>query len=119
MKTAMKATADLLFAGGAEYICPGMNKVPSEIHNRAKTSRILEAELSPTDFNPIGNHPNGTCRMSADRKRGVVDSFGQTHDVEGLYIADASVFPNSPGVNPQVTIMALAARTADRINESL
>ncbi|HUT54504.1 MAG TPA: GMC family oxidoreductase [bacterium] len=117
MQIAMKATADLLFAGGAEYICPGINKVPSEIHDRRKTSLIMEANLKATDFSPIGNHPNGTCRMSEDQKRGVVNSYGETHDVKNLFIADASIFPNSPGVNPQVTIMALASHIADHISE--
>lgn len=119
MQAAMKATADLLFAAGAYRVCPGIHKVPAEIHDPAKTRLIMEADLGPTDFNPIGNHPNGTCRMSGDRRKGVVDSWGQTHDVKGLYIADASVFPNSPGVNPQETIMALGSRTGDRIIQEL
>jgi choline dehydrogenase-like flavoprotein len=117
MQAAMKATADLIFAGGAEYVCPGINKIPSEIHDPRKTGLIMETSLGPTDFNPIGNHPNGTCRMSEDKKRGVVNSVGETHDVKNLFIADASIFPNSPGVNPQVTIMALSAHIADHIGE--
>jgi choline dehydrogenase-like flavoprotein len=117
MQIGMKATADLLFAAGAEFICPGINKTPSEIHDRRKTSLIMEADLGPTDFSPIGNHPNGTCRMSENKKRGVVNSYGETHDVKGLFIADASIFPNSPGVNPQVTIMALSSHIADHISQ--
>ena len=79
------------------------------IHDKRKTGSILDADLRPTDFSPIGNHPLGTCRMSEDKKRGVVNSRGETHDVKGLYIADGSIFPNAPGVNPQVSIMALGA----------
>jgi choline dehydrogenase-like flavoprotein len=117
MQVAMKAVADLHFAAGAEFILPGVYKVPSEIHDPKKTQAIMDANLGPTDFSPIGNHPNGTCRMSEDKKRGVVNSYGETHDVKNLYIADASIFPNSPGVNPQVTIMALALHVADHIKE--
>ena len=42
----------------------------------------------------------------------VVDGEGAVHGVDGLHVADASVIPGSPGVNPQITIMALASRTA-------
>ena len=57
--------------------------------------------------------------MSENKKKGVVNSRGETHDVKGLYIADASIFPNSPGVNPQETIMALGCYIADGIAEVL
>ncbi len=119
MQISMKATADLLFAAGCEYICPGIHKVPSELYRRDKARLIMEANLKAEDFSPIGNHPNGTCRMSGDPKRGVVDSYGRSHDIERLFIADASIFPNSPGVNPQVTIMALAAHVADHIGQTI
>jgi choline dehydrogenase-like flavoprotein len=119
MKVAMQGTADLLFAAGAKYICPGINKVPSEIHDPIKTRLIIEANLKPTDFSPIGNHPNGTCRMSEDKKRGVVNSYGETHDVKNLHIADASILPNSPGVNPQETIMALATHIGEHISQMI
>ena len=41
------------------------------------------------------------------------------HDVPGLYVADASIFPSSLGVNPQVTIMALATRAAGILADRL
>jgi choline dehydrogenase-like flavoprotein len=119
MQSAMKATADLFFAAGAKSICPGLNKVPSEMYDPRKTSLISEADLRPTDFSPIGNHPLGTCRMSERKGQGVVNSRGETHDVKGLYISDGSIFPNSPGVNPQLTIMALGTYIADRIAETI
>ena len=119
MKIAMKSIADLLFAADAKYICPGINKVPSEIHDPVMTRLIMEANLKSTDFSPIGNHPNGTCRMSENKKRGVVNSYGETHDVKNLHIADASIFPNSPGVNPQETIMALATHIGEHISQRI
>ena len=76
---------------------------------------IAEANLKPTDFTPIGNHPMGTCRMSEKPGQGVVNSHGETHDLKHLFVADASIVPNAPGVNPQVTIMALAAHFSDYI----
>lgn len=61
-------------------------------------------------------HAFGTCRMGADPATSVVDAFGRSHDIENLYIADASVFPSSGGGEaPAMTIQALALRLADRL----
>ena len=57
-------------------------------------------------------HPLGTARADADPSRGVVDGDLRLHGVEGLYVCDASAVPSSLGVNPQITIMALATRLA-------
>ena len=57
-------------------------------------------------------HPLGTARADADASGGVVDGDLKVHGVEGLYVADGSVVPSSLGVNPQITIMALATRLA-------
>jgi choline dehydrogenase-like flavoprotein len=55
--------------------------------------------------------------MHVNPARGVVDADGAVHGVRGLFVADASVFPLASGVNPMLTIMALARRTATRIVE--
>lgn len=60
-------------------------------------------------------HLLGTCRMGHDRGDSVVNADCRSHDVANLFICDGSVFPTSTGVNPSLTIEALAARTADRI----
>lgn len=67
---------------------------------------------------PTGFHPMGTCRMGSDPAASVVGPYGEAHDVRGLFVADASVFPSCVGVNPQVTIMAFATRTARHILEN-
>jgi choline dehydrogenase-like flavoprotein len=56
--------------------------------------------------------PCGTARADARPEHGVVDGHLRLHEVEGLYLSDASVVPSSLGVNPQITIMALATRLA-------
>ncbi|MCA9546059.1 MAG: GMC family oxidoreductase, partial [Myxococcales bacterium] len=56
-----------------------------------------------------------TCRMGSDPTASVVGPDFQHHRVAGLYVADSSVFPSNLGVNPQIPIMALAARCADRV----
>jgi choline dehydrogenase-like flavoprotein len=60
-------------------------------------------------------HLLGTCRMGNDPKKSVVNADCRSHDVANLYICDGSVFTTSTGVNPSLTIEAIAARTADQI----
>lgn len=62
-----------------------------------------------------GAHAMGTCRMGDDAQSSVVSSFGQTHDIRNLFICDTSVFVTSAGVNPTLTAMAIASRSADYI----
>jgi choline dehydrogenase-like flavoprotein len=57
-------------------------------------------------------HPSGTAAMGADRRRAVCDETNQVHGVPGLYVMDASCFPTPSGVNPMLTIEALAHRGA-------
>jgi choline dehydrogenase-like flavoprotein len=60
-------------------------------------------------------HPLGTARADARPSHGVVDGNLDVHGVEGLHLADGSVVPSALGVNPQLTIMALATRLASRL----
>ncbi|KAF7503097.1 hypothetical protein GJ744_004306 [Endocarpon pusillum] len=71
---------------------------------------IRRTGISTPDPCLVGSaHQMGTCRMSADAKNGVVDARGKVWGVdEGLYVADASVFPSASGVNPMVTNMGIA-----------
>ncbi len=64
-------------------------------------------------------HLMGGCRMGDDPETSVVDADCKAHDVPNLYICSAAVFPTSGGGNPTETVMAVAARTADRMLERL
>lgn len=61
------------------------------------------------------NHLGGTARMGDDRRTSVVDADCRSWDVPNLWVCDGSVFPTVGGVNPHLTIHAVALRTADRI----
>jgi choline dehydrogenase-like flavoprotein len=61
------------------------------------------------------SHYLGTCRMGTDPATSVVNAWGRTHDVPNLFIGDGSVFVTGASVNPSLTIMALATRTAEGI----
>lgn len=64
-------------------------------------------------------HLMGGCRMGNDPSTSVVNEFGQSHDISNLFIAGASTFVTSSGSNPTNTVMALAARTADKLIEAM
>jgi choline dehydrogenase-like flavoprotein len=59
-------------------------------------------------------HIMGSARMAVDPKAGATDAYGRVFGCQGLYVADASLFPSPVGVNPQETIMALAVRNSER-----
>ncbi len=79
-------------------------------------SRMLEAaggrDLWTSDDTA---HLLGTCRMGRDPATSVVDADGRSWDIRNLWVCDGSLFPTSGGVNPSLTIQALALRIADRI----
>jgi choline dehydrogenase-like flavoprotein len=111
---AIGLTAEIFFAAGAREVYSGVHSRP--VLRSADEARALQtAALPAADFEMMAFHPQGTARMSEDPKRGVTDSFGRVHGTPGLWVGDASLFPSSCKVNPQITIMALAARLADRL----
>ncbi len=70
---------------------------------------------------PIGGtaHQAGTCRFGTDPSTSVLDLDCKAHEVDNLYVADASFFPSIGAVNPTLTIIANALRVADRIKTRL
>ncbi len=64
-------------------------------------------------------HNLGTCRMGASAKDSVCNAWGQTHDVNNLYISDGSQFTTGGAENPTLTIVALAIRQADHIAQRM
>ena len=63
-------------------------------------------------------HQCGTMVFGADPRRSVLDTYCRPHDVENLFVVDASFFPSSAAVNPGLTIVAQALRVADHIRDS-
>ncbi len=64
-------------------------------------------------------HQMGTCRMGADPRISVTDEHQQVHGIKGLFVCDASVFPSACGVNPMLSIMALAHKASQYIKAEL
>ena len=79
--------------------------------------RLLERKLYFGKQIPIGGtaHQAGTARFGTDPTTSVLDLNCKAHEVDNLYIVDASFFPSIGAVNPTLTIIANALRVADQI----
>ena len=64
-------------------------------------------------------HNLGTNRMSEKPEEGVVNKFGQSHDIANLFVSDGSQFTTGAAENPTLTIVTLAIRQADYIAEQM
>jgi choline dehydrogenase-like flavoprotein len=65
-----------------------------------------------------GQHQAGTCRMGDDPETSVTDSWGRVHGHDNLFVADGSLHVTNGGLNPVLTILALAFRVAEGISAS-
>lgn len=118
LKRGVEILCRVYFAGGAERVYSpihGFEEISSE-HDLARLSR---ARVRASDFELSAYHPLGTARMGTSPMHSVVDNEHRVHDVPGLYVVDGASLPSSVGVNPQVTIMALATRAARRLADRL
>jgi choline dehydrogenase-like flavoprotein len=91
-------------------------------HAYGQGAAIYEAVGATRTF-PTTPYPSthnlGTNRMSANPRDGVVNKFGQTHDVANLFVSDGSQFTTGAAENPTLTIVALAIRQADYIAQQM
>jgi len=108
----------LLLAGGAVEVYPsvhGLNRITNEI----EAIRWLDELLPKTSLNLTTIHAFSSCPMGERLDRCAANSFGKIYHYENLYINDGSMIPDSPGVNPQGTIMGFARRNALHFVEEL
>ncbi len=83
------------------------------VYEAAGATEVFEVPPYPS------THNLGTNRMSADPRDGVVNKWGQTHDIENLFISDGSQFTTGAAENPTLTIVTLAIRQADYIADQM
>ena len=114
VKASMAAAARMHLANGAEQAMT-LHAQPLALRREADLARIAEAPTGPNQLGLFSAHVNGTCRMGSDSRLAAVSPEGERYGVRGLYVADGSLLPTAPGVNPQETIYALASRVAAAI----
>jgi len=118
LKQGVKATAEVQFAAGAREVLTLHAKKTSFKSPAEIETKLTHADWGSNEIALYSAHPLGTCRMGEDLRNSVVDSHCQTHDIKGLFVIDGSVTPTSLGVNPQVTLLAIAEKSAEWIVEN-
>ncbi|MBX3272342.1 MAG: FAD-dependent oxidoreductase [Sandaracinaceae bacterium] len=111
-------TIEAFLAAGAEVVYPAVRGF-DEIVDAAGLARFRAARLRPEDFALSAVHPLGTAAMGTDPRASVVGPDHQVHDVPDLYVVDGASVPTALGVNPQITIMAMAHRAAELLDARL
>ena len=109
-KRGLLALAELYWAAGAHEVVVPVRGVPTL--RDGDSGPLQRHPVPPRSLKAMAFHPLGTARSSVDAARSVVDADLAVRSFEGLYVSDGSVMPGPLGVNPQITIMALATRLA-------
>ena len=114
VKRGLDVLSQIYFAAGARrvYLPVAGLEVIESVDDLA---RLRGARLHARDIDLSAYHPLGTARMGSDPGRSVIGPDHECHDTPGLYIVDGAAVPGAVGVNPQITIMALATRAAEKI----
>jgi choline dehydrogenase-like flavoprotein len=117
LRSAMLGAAQVLAAAGARELMtlqqPPVRATPAASGWLDDFARALDGRgLDRCRMALISFHQMASCAMGADPRRGVVDETGGAFDLRGLFVADASAFVTSSGVNPMITIMAIADHVA-------
>jgi choline dehydrogenase-like flavoprotein len=118
MQRATAVMCEVFLAAGARRVFP-MVPGMEELSTLAEVDRLRKMKLAPSAFDVTAYHPLGTCRTGTDPATSVVGADFETHEVERLFVADGSAVPSALGVNPQMTIMAMALRAAEVIDGRL
>jgi hypothetical protein len=114
LKRGLTYLAQIYFAAGAESVYPAAFADCELGARRYATDAdgifaVLDERIrKPEDLTLSSAHPQGGNAMSDDLDIGVVDSHFRVHGYHNLFVCDASVFPTTIGINPQLTIMAMA-----------
>lgn len=123
MRSALRGAAQVLAAAGAREIV-SLHTPPVRV--RTDRPRWLEEFCDGMDslgyrharMSYISFHQMASASMGADPRTSVVAGTGESHEVRDLYVVDGSAFPTSSGVNPMITIMAIADHVARAIDET-
>ena len=116
VREALRGTAQIYFAAGARRVhLPTTRRTTIESANQVD-SVINSLENGKHKYRMTAYHPQGTMRMGADPAKSVVGPDGRCHDLDNVYVPDASLFPSSLLVNPQITVYTMASYISDRIS---
>ena len=114
----IRETCRIFFAAGALEVYTGI--VGSRpIRAVTDIEDAVPDTIPARDLYLYASHPMSTCRMGSDPKIAAVDPDGRLYGWDNVYVADASVFPTSLGVNPQVSTMAIGLTVGEAVAEHM
>ena len=116
LSTGLARLAEVLLAAGAKAVYPGVHGLPA-IRSGVEAARWLDELLPSSALALTTVHAFSSCPMGERLDRCATDSFGRVREIENLNVNDASLLPDSPGVNPQGSVMAFARRNAVHFSE--
>ena len=119
VRSSYLAMAECQFAAGAERVHPACSDARAYRSWSEARSGIGALRLRSPNVYLNSTHPLGGCPMGSDPRTSVVGIDGRHHHVANLAIIDGSILPTSLGVNPVLTIYALAARNATALAERI
>lgn len=105
----------VMLEAGAREVFPSFKAAPT-VRNRRDLATLTE-RFAATAASVMTVHLCSTVPMGENRSVAAADSFGRVHGTENVYVNDASLLPDAPGVNPQASVMAVAIRNARRFVE--
>jgi choline dehydrogenase-like flavoprotein len=115
IRDAYEKQAQLLFAVGAREVIFG-DVNDTRIQDASQiAAAVARLEITPAESTLAAPHPAGGARMGKDPKVSVVGFDHRVHGTDNLFVADPSVFPSGPSVDPSLTIMAFSAVAARHV----
>ncbi len=126
MQTALLASLRIHKAAGALEVGSIHSGLPlfdlrnsSDAAFEAYLTQVQKAGVKPNHIGLFSAHQMGTARMAHTPKLGAVNPEGETWDVKNLYVMDGALFPTASGVNPMLSIMAMAHQSAKQLVQKL
>lgn len=116
LSSGLARLALVLLEAGATHVLPSFRGAPV-VRNRRDLAEVGQRFVA-TRASVMTVHLCSTVPMGEDRDLCAVDSSGRVHESENIYVNDASILPDAPGVNPQGSVMAVALRNALRFVHS-
>jgi len=102
--------AEIHFAAGATEVYPNIARI--DVLRPGDLAEFEAASFKPSELRLEAFHPMGTARIAADPGEGACAADGSVNGTRDLYVADASLFPTSVGVNPMMTVIAFATQVS-------
>ena len=123
MRKGIEAAARIMEAAGAQEIFTSQSAYVSYRPGQRGGIEAFMDEVDRRGYGPgqmayVSFHQMGACRMGLDPATSVIGEDGECHQLKGLFVTDASAFPSASGVNPMLTIMAMAQQASRHVAAS-